>query len=98
MGLGKNKVLLPLEGIPILIRSIKAFTVHPWIKEIIIAARAEDWEEIRAMLELWQIKDVKLAIGGQRRQDSVAAGLAALSSGVGWVFVHDAARPLIDHQ
>ena len=98
MGLGKNIVLLPLEGIPILIRSIKAFTVHPWIKEIIIAARAEDWEEIRAMLELWQIKDVKLAIGGQRRQDSVAAGLAALSSGVGWVFVHDAARPLIDHQ
>lgn len=33
--------------------------------------------------------------GGQRRRDSVALGLAALSAGTDWVLVHDAARPLI---
>lgn len=32
--------------------------------------------------------------GGDRRRDSVAAGLARLSSDVEWVLVHDAARPL----
>jgi len=32
--------------------------------------------------------------GGERRRDSVAAGLAALVSGADWVLVHDAARPL----
>jgi 2-C-methyl-D-erythritol 4-phosphate cytidylyltransferase len=33
--------------------------------------------------------------GGGRRQDSVAAGLAALPDGVEWVAVHDAARALV---
>ncbi len=32
--------------------------------------------------------------GGERRRDSVAAGLAALASDADWVLVHDAARPL----
>ena len=32
--------------------------------------------------------------GGARRRDSVAAGLAALSSEADWVLIHDAARPL----
>ncbi len=36
---------------------------------------------------------VKLVAGGPRRQDSVANGVAALSSDVGIVLVHDAARP-----
>ena len=33
--------------------------------------------------------------GGPRRRDSVALGLAALSSDADWVLVHDAARPLV---
>lgn len=37
---------------------------------------------------------VVLAAGGRERTDSVAAGLAALTSGVGIVLVHDAARAL----
>jgi 2-C-methyl-D-erythritol 4-phosphate cytidylyltransferase len=32
--------------------------------------------------------------GGERRRDSVAAGLAALPGDAEWVLVHDAARPL----
>jgi 2-C-methyl-D-erythritol 4-phosphate cytidylyltransferase len=35
------------------------------------------------------------AVGGERRQDSVAAGIAALPTGVEWVAVHDAARALV---
>jgi 2-C-methyl-D-erythritol 4-phosphate cytidylyltransferase len=34
--------------------------------------------------------------GGARRRDSVAAGLAAISSSPAYVLVHDAARPLTD--
>lgn len=33
--------------------------------------------------------------GGATRQESVAAGLAALPAGTRWVAVHDAARPLV---
>lgn len=35
----------------------------------------------------------RIAAGGERRQDSVAAGLAALPSGCDAVLVHDSARP-----
>ncbi len=33
--------------------------------------------------------------GGDRRRDSVAAGLAAISDHAGFVLIHDAARPLV---
>lgn len=34
-------------------------------------------------------------VGGQRRRDSVAAGLSAVPSDTEWVLVHDGARPLV---
>jgi 2-C-methyl-D-erythritol 4-phosphate cytidylyltransferase len=40
-------------------------------------------------------KCLPAVVGGARRQDSVAAGLAALPDGVEWVAVHDAARALV---
>ncbi|HKM16863.1 MAG: 2-C-methyl-D-erythritol 4-phosphate cytidylyltransferase [Firmicutes bacterium] len=95
LGLNQNKILLPLDGVPILVRSIKAFTVYPWVKEIIVVVREEDYRMIQGMLEQWQIK-AQLAIGGPRRQDSVAAGIAALRPDLKWVFIHDAARPLVE--
>ena len=79
MGLGRNKVLLPLNGVPILIRSAVAFSAHSWVREIVITVRPEDCQEVEEMLRRWNLAECKLAIGGPRRQDSVAAGLAALN-------------------
>lgn len=60
------------------------------------------WELARAALVDGGVDDVVVVgdvpggvRGGARRQDSVAAGLAALGD-VAWVLVHDAARPLAD--
>lgn len=39
--------------------------------------------------------DVLTVAGGPRRQDSVAAGLAAIPEGCRYVLVHDAARPAV---
>jgi len=96
MGLDRNKVLLPLHGIPILIRSVAAFAVHPWVEECVITVRAEDYAAVQALLEQWRVKNCKLAVGGPRRQDSVAAGLAVLAPDLDWVLIHDAARPLVE--
>ncbi|MEA2009980.1 MAG: IspD/TarI family cytidylyltransferase [Actinomycetota bacterium] len=42
------------------------------------------------------VGDVDGAVpGGDRRRDSVASGLAAISDEVGFVLIHDAARPLV---
>jgi len=40
-------------------------------------------------------KCLPAVVGGERRQDSVLAGLAALPASVEWVAVHDAARALL---
>jgi 2-C-methyl-D-erythritol 4-phosphate cytidylyltransferase len=40
-------------------------------------------------------KSLPAVVGGARRQDSVAAGLAALPPATEWVAVHDAARALV---
>ncbi len=40
-------------------------------------------------------KSLAPVVGGAQRQDSVAAGLAALPADVEWVAVHDAARALV---
>lgn len=95
MGQKVNKVLLPLCGIPILIRSIKAFAQFPWVRELVVVVRREDYNQIAELMQQWQIAGAKVVIGGSRRQDSVAAGINALSERVDWVFIHDAARPLI---
>ena len=42
----------------------------------------------------WE-KPVEFCLGGERRQDSVAAGLQHLDRDWTWVVVHDAARPLV---
>src|SRR2546427_12504904 len=41
------------------------------------------------------VKLLPAVAGGERRQDSVAAGLAALPDAVEWGAVHDAARALV---
>ena len=47
MGLGVNKVLLPLQGIPVIIRSLQALA--PFAPVQLIVARPEEQQIIRGM-------------------------------------------------
>lgn len=96
MGFSKNKVLVPLLGVPILVRSIEKFTCQAWVEQIIVVVRREDYSEVESLIKQWDLRVDKLIIGGKRRQDSVALGLESLSPDIEWVFIHDAARPLIE--
>jgi len=60
------------------------------------------WQQSeRSLLEggvdrLVVVGDLEGAVpGGDRRRDSVAAGLSAISDNTGFVLIHDAARPLV---
>lgn len=63
MGQDVNKVLLPLCGIPILIRSIKAFAQFPWVRELVVVVRREDYNQIAELMQQWQIAGAKVVIG-----------------------------------
>ncbi len=90
------KQYLHLDGQPVLRRTVLAFLEHPRIDhvQVVIGAGQKDlYDKAIAGLDL-----PPPVIGGETRQQSVAAGLAALAgSAPAHVLIHDAARALIDH-
>lgn len=93
MGGGVSKVLLPLRGEPVLLRTLRAFDGADCISEIIVAARETDHPAI-AELAKQVSTPVRLSPGGATRQGSVAKA-ASLCLGADVIAVHDGARPFV---
>ena len=89
------KQLIDLGGRTVLQRSVAAFDAHPGVAAIVVVLPEELVGDGRALVGSTRLP-CAIAAGGARRQDSVAAGLAALPSGHVLVLVHDAARPFVD--
>lgn len=95
MQAGENKVFLPLCGIPVLCRSVKAF--RGLCDTLVLVVKPDEEQKARELLTAnGLMNDVSaIAYGGPERQDSVKNGLMKLSSDESVVLVHDAARPLV---
>ena len=93
MGANRNKVLLTLQGEPVILRTLRAF--EGLVDGVILVAREED---IPVMRELMAGNGLCKAIvrGGDTRQASVWNGLCALPEGAQRVLIHDGARCLVD--
>jgi 2-C-methyl-D-erythritol 4-phosphate cytidylyltransferase len=89
--MGFDKLASPLARIPVLRRTLGAFLAADSIAEVVVVCPEERWELLGGGFS----KPVKRVDGGAERQDSVMAGLAALSAQTGLVAVHDGARPLV---
>lgn len=93
---GVNKLLQPLDGIPVLARTLTALQMARRIDEIVVAAREEDFLEISRLCRTYGItKCTKVIRGGESRAHSVL--LAALEAGedMELLAVQDGARPLV---
>jgi 2-C-methyl-D-erythritol 4-phosphate cytidylyltransferase len=93
------KQFLSLNGVPILLHSLRAFLAVPAITAIYVAVRDTEQPRVSALIaEHHLTAKVHVVTGGDSRQDSVANALAALASTSDddIVLVHDAVRPLID--
>src|SRR5580698_5785320 len=92
------KQFLEVGGMPVLVRSVKAFLAVPRVDAVCIAVRAQERDRVQAqMLEFNVGPRVHLVEGGENRQQSVGNALAALECAEDdVVLVHDAVRPLID--
>ena len=99
---GRDKLWIPLAGRMILARTLDIFATSPLISTIILVlnpTRLEDARELCAR-EGWG-KIGGIVPGGERRQDSVRAGLeqlAEIAPETRWVMIHDGARPLVTPQ
>ena len=92
------KQFLALDGVPILIHSLRAFAAVPRISAIVVAVRKTEMERVQGQVaEHGFAGRVRVVEGGDTRQESVSNALAALPGEADdIVLVHDAVRPLID--
>ena len=92
------KQFLALNGIPILIHSLRAFASVERVTGIYVAVRKPEVERVEAQIAEYGLAGrVRVVEGGDNRQESVSHALAALPArSEDIVLVHDAVRPLID--
>ena len=97
--MGFDKLFAIIAGEPVLAHSLRAFDRATSVSEIIVVAREERHDEIRKLIGDAGFKKVRSIVpGGDRRQDSVQAGMRRIDGRATYVAVHDAARPLITQE
>lgn len=91
----RNKVFLPLRGIPAIARAIAPFSAL--CAGAVVVAAAAELDEMRAVIARCGLNRFVLAVvpGGDERQDSVRCGLNALPKDAECVLIHDGARALV---
>jgi 2-C-methyl-D-erythritol 4-phosphate cytidylyltransferase len=94
--MGFDKLFATIAGEPVIAHAIRAFDQATSVSEIIVVARQDRHDQIHKINRDAGFKKLRLLVpGGERRQDSVRAGLDRAERGAKYVAVHDAARPLI---
>jgi 2-C-methyl-D-erythritol 4-phosphate cytidylyltransferase len=96
MGADRPKAFLELAGEALLLRAARAFEAAPSVSRIVAVVPEDEIAAARVLLA--PVRKLAAVVGGgERRQDSVQAGLEQAPAGFdGVVLVHDAARPLVD--
>ena len=91
---GIDKVMAPLGGEPVILRTVRAFQETDAIREIVIVTREDLIMPVSDLCAgLDKVKAV--VVGGGSRQESVWLGLNALSKGMELAAIQDGARPLV---
>ncbi|KAL7002104.1 2-C-methyl-D-erythritol 4-phosphate cytidylyltransferase [Sarracenia purpurea var. burkii] len=94
MGASMPKQYLPLLGQPIALYSFYTFSHMIEVKEIIVVcdpSYKDIFEDTKEKIRV----DLKFALPGKERQDSVYSGLQAVDLKSELVCIHDSARPLL---
>lgn len=93
---GINKLMEPLDGIPVLIRTLTALERARRVDAIIVAAREEDLVPISQLCHTYGItKCTKVIRGGESRTHSVLLAALEADGETELLAVQDGARPLV---
>ena len=88
--LNQSKVLFMVNHKPLFLYSVEAFLDRGY--QVILVVSKNDMDEIKTFVD----NRVKLVIGGKTRSESVKLGLAEVMTP--YVYIHDAARPLVSKE
>ena len=96
MGSGVDKAFLSLVNKPVVAWSLLAFERCADIDRIVLVVRKDQLIASKAVVKMFGISKLdKIVAGGSKRQESVAAGLAACDLDTRYVVIHDGARPMV---
>src|ERR1700758_5175574 len=91
--MGRDKIWLDAGGVPLLGHTLGAVAAAGLFESVTVVMPRDAWEAVVELAAAAGISDLRLVEGGDRRQDSVRAGLEG-AAGADLVCVHDAVRPL----
>ena len=97
MGAATAKAFLNLGGLPLAVHALRTLNRLPSLTSIVLVVGADQESRATEIVQRYGpwTSPIRLTRGGAERQDSVAAGLAALDADAALVLVHDAARPFV---
>jgi 2-C-methyl-D-erythritol 4-phosphate cytidylyltransferase len=99
MGAEQPKQFLELDGVPLVIFTLRRLAACAQITDFIVATRAEDVDPLGKRISLEKMSQpVRVVRGGGTRQESVARGLAEAPADAEIVLVHDAVRPFVTRE
>ena len=94
---GIDKVMAPLQGEPMIRRTVRMFQECDAVSEIVVVTREDLIVPITNLCKTYD-KVIAVIVGGKSRQESVYRGINTLSDKVKLAAIHDGARPLISWQ
>jgi 2-C-methyl-D-erythritol 4-phosphate cytidylyltransferase len=97
MASGRAKQFLPLDGIPIIVHTLRQFERCDDVQEVIVVLPAEHASEFLKSLGVYGLRKVgRIVPGGTTRAESVQRGLSAIRSATAEIVViHDGVRPFV---
>src|SRR5260370_22174726 len=96
MGAETPKQFLELDGVPIVILSLRRIASCELVTDIIVATRADEVARLEERIRAEKFtQSVRVVRGGDSRQDSVPHALAQVSSGTEIVLLHDTVSPFV---
>ena len=102
LGADIPKQFLKIAGVPIIVKTVRAFCENEKIDDIVIVTHKDYLDHCRQLAAEYGLsKVVSVVEGGAERQDSVYRALEAVgqaSPDTELVLVHDAARPFINQK
>lgn len=92
---GENKLMQPIDGVPVLAHTLMALNRAELVDEIVVAAREEDLLLFGDLCKIYGVtKPVKIVRGGESRLESVYLASLECRADAEFLAVHDGARPL----
>jgi 2-C-methyl-D-erythritol 4-phosphate cytidylyltransferase len=99
MGAETPKQFLELDGMPLIIFTLKRLAACPAITDFFVATRAEDVVSLQDKVAKAGLgRPARVVHGGDTRQQSVANALAQVDPATEIVLVHDAVRPFVTRE